>query len=268
MRDRSDATELRWDPRAPNRLTVGDTEFNVAAMMMPAQSDQRMVIWKNREMVVAIAAVIEDVGARNIVELGIAQGGSTALLSQLARPAKLVAIERKPEPVSPLESYIASHGLQDNVRPFYGVDQADTATLKEVVDAEFGAERLDLVIDDASHLLDATRASFNCLFPRLREGGIYIIEDWPWGHYAVEANPDEQREESWGPWPTGVPLTVLVFELVMTCASGGNIIDELAMDEALVQVRRGSARLDPSTFDISRSFIEGPVKLLAPEAHR
>jgi predicted methyltransferase len=35
---------------------------------------------------------------------------------------------------------------------------------------------LDLVVDDTSHL-GPTRASFNTLFPRLRPGGVYVIED-------------------------------------------------------------------------------------------
>ena len=39
-------------------------------------------------------------------------------------------------------------------------------------------EPLDLVIDDASHLYGPTMASFEVLFPRLRPGGLYVIEDW------------------------------------------------------------------------------------------
>jgi hypothetical protein len=46
-----------------------------------------------------------------------------------------------------------------------------------IIATEFGAMPLDLVSDDASHLLRETRASFNALFPRLRSGGEYIIED-------------------------------------------------------------------------------------------
>ena len=38
------------------------------------------------------------------------------------------------------------------------------------------------MIDDASHLLAESRSSFESLFPRLRPGGLYIIEDWNAGH--------------------------------------------------------------------------------------
>ena len=47
--------------------------------------------------------------------------------------------------------------------------------------------QLDLVIDDASHLLPETTASFNVLFPRLRAGGLFVIEDWSWQHYRDDA---------------------------------------------------------------------------------
>jgi predicted O-methyltransferase YrrM len=260
--------ELRWDSLALNRLTIGDTEFNVAGLLQ-ARSGRRLVIRKNRKMIVAIADVIKDLAARNIVELGIDQGGSTALLAQLAQPKKLVAIDKNPTPVAALQEYISSHGLEDSVKVYYGVDQADTASLDKIIDIEFGDEPLDLVVDDASHLLHETRTSFNRLFPWLRRGGAYMIEDWGWGHPALEAMAAEQSEESREPWPSGLPLTVLVFQIVMTCASAdGQIIDEITIDRAFVQVRRGPAVLDPSTFDVSRTFTEGPVKFLAPEVHR
>jgi hypothetical protein len=47
---------------------------------------------------------------------------------------------------------------------------------------EFSAP-LDLVIDDASHIYGPTKASFQALFPLLRPGGLYLIEDWAWAHW-------------------------------------------------------------------------------------
>ena len=64
------------------------------------------------------------------------------------------------------------------VRTFYGVDQADQAGLVAIVDEVIPGQELDLVIDDASHRYDETRASFEVLYHTLRAGGLYIVEDW------------------------------------------------------------------------------------------
>ena len=66
---------------------------------------------------------------------------------------------------------------------------AHTARLAEIVDEAFGDEPLDLVVDDCSHRYKPSRASFNELFPRLRPGGVYVIEDWP-----SRARPGGRRE--------------------------------------------------------------------------
>ena len=85
-----------------------------------------------------------------------------------------------------LRDYVAREGLEDVVRVYDDVDQADRGRLAEIVDEEFGDEPLDFVLDDCSHLYEPTRASFNELFPRLRPGGIYTIEDWRWAHALIE----------------------------------------------------------------------------------
>jgi hypothetical protein len=66
------------------------------------------------------------------------------------------------------------------VRIYHGVDQADRDTIRRLVADEFAGQPLDLVIDDASHLLTPSTATFNPLFPRQRPGGLYVIEDWSW----------------------------------------------------------------------------------------
>jgi predicted O-methyltransferase YrrM len=96
----------------------------------------------------------------------------------LARPERFVAIELNDRRVGALDALIERRSLQDSVRPVYGVDQADRARLAAIAADEFGGQPLDLVIDDASHRLDETRASFECLFPLLRPGGRFVIEDW------------------------------------------------------------------------------------------
>jgi predicted O-methyltransferase YrrM len=260
---------LEWDPERHNRLTVGDTEFNVAELY-PAPNDARIVIQKSRAMLERMAAVVARTEPRNMVEIGIAKGGSTAFLSQIARPRRLVAIERDTERVTALDDYVAERALGDVVRVHYGVDQADRHRLEQIVESEFGDEPLDFVSDDASHLLAETRASFNVLFPRLRRGGVFMLEDWIWGHHTPEQFRDKAHHPMQGKhWLTlfesGTPLTRFVFELVMACASKNGVVDELTIDADFVVAVRGAAALDPETFDLATSYVEGPVTLLAPE---
>jgi hypothetical protein len=52
--------------------------------------------------------------------------------------------------------------------------QADPEFLQKVV-SEMGG--IDIVLDDGSHVSSHQRASFQCLFPKLSDGGLYICED-------------------------------------------------------------------------------------------
>lgn len=78
------------------------------------------------------------------------------------------------------EWFINARGLGDRVTCHWGTDQADVAKLRTIVAADLRGQ-LDLVIDDASHQYAPTKASFEALFPLIRPGGLYVIEDWSWG---------------------------------------------------------------------------------------
>jgi predicted O-methyltransferase YrrM len=88
--------------------------------------------------------------------------------------------------VEALAEFLSARGLDDNVHPFYGVDQGNKRQFADLVDGQFGSESIDLVIDDASHLWDRTRASFEVLYPRLRPGGLFVIEDWATQYFIGE----------------------------------------------------------------------------------
>ncbi|MBH8561821.1 class I SAM-dependent methyltransferase [Nostoc sp. CENA67] len=69
---------------------------------------------------------------------------------------------------------------EDRIKIFQG-SQDDEDFLKEVID-ETG--KLDIIIDDGSHINQHVIKSFKTLFPALKDGGIYIVEDthtsyWP-----------------------------------------------------------------------------------------
>ena len=164
---------------------------------------------------------------------------------------------------------IAERGLGERVRLHYGVDQADPERLATILDDEFGDEPLGLVIDDASHRLEETRASFEALFPRLRPGGLFVIEDWNHEHLlgrafttALADRPELQaqfdRVETLDP-----PLTRLVIELVLAQAETDEFVLEVQLDRNWACIYRGSGELDPSGFRVA-DLITSDFGLLAP----
>jgi predicted O-methyltransferase YrrM len=224
----------------------GFTLDGVAYLSMVGKAtDHQMVLLKPRPLVEEYEQMIEALQPRAIIELGIYQGGSTALLAQLAMPDKLVAIDLTAGPCVPLERFIDVHELREVVVPHYGTDQADTDRLDEIVASEFDGP-LDVVIDDASHLEGPSRATFNALFPYLREGGLYIIEDWGWPHIGRGSTDPAYQNVT--------PISALVCQLVIAAARRRRAITQVVVGPYWAVVRRGDADLTPGVFDLSVPF--------------
>ena len=175
-------------------FVIDDVEF--VCKYMPDSTAQRFFIVKPLELVDQYRELCERFAGGAIFELGIAEGGSTALLALLAQPNRLIAVDLEPQPLDALAEFAAAHQLSEVVRPYYGVDQGDRARLTEIVDSELGDTPLDLVFDDASHQLDLTRSSFETLFPRLRPGGLFVIDDWRADHIMRDAVIAQLRNPS------------------------------------------------------------------------
>jgi hypothetical protein len=122
---------------------------------------------------------------------------------------------------------------------------------------------LDLIIDDASHMYGLTKTSFETLFPLLRPGGLYIIEDWAWGHWQEFQAQDH-------PWAKETPLTKLVFELVETIGTGRAnsshhpLIANLAIFQGFTGVEHGGFDMAGSTNFRLEDFISRRPELSQP----
>ena len=64
--------------------------------------------------------------------------------------------------------------LQENRITIYQGSQVDKDFLEKVTN-EIGA--LDIIIDDGSHLNEHIIETFKILFPKLKDGGVYVVED-------------------------------------------------------------------------------------------
>lgn len=240
---------LRWQD--DHTLGIDGVDFFVTF----AQGDysrrsqgRSFLLLKAREQIEEYQRFAQTLSIERMFELGIFQGGSVVFYEKLFRPRRLVALDLS-KPIAALDDYLSHSQLTEVVKPYYQVDQSDRARLQQILDAEFPGQAMDLVIDDASHLLGPTRTSFNVLFPRVRPGGIYVIEDWGWEHWPGSWQTSES------PFHSGTPaLSTLIFELVMASASLPEVIASVKVSSNMVQVTRGPAEL-PDPFDISSSYL-------------
>jgi hypothetical protein len=187
---------------------------------------------------------------RGVLELGIWDGGSIAFWLEHLRPARLSAVDWLDREDNPyFTAYLARRGLTDRVRTHWRLDQSDGAALRRIVDDELHGE-LDLVIDDGSHRYGPTRASFEALFPRLAPGGLYVIEDWAWEHWAEVHDfgaPPAERDSP----------TRLIFELVEAAGSDKQLIAAVHVYAGFVVVERGPAAVE--SLDLGRTIVRRPA---------
>lgn len=108
-------------------------------------------------------------------EIGVYEGGSLAMWQKYFGPnAIIVGID-----INPQCKRHEAPGIHVRIG-----SQDDTAFLQSVID-EFGAP--DVVLDDASHLMKETWATFEFVYPKVSKNGVYLVEDmhtsyWPdWG---------------------------------------------------------------------------------------
>jgi len=183
--------------------------------------DQYQEYWSYKESFVA----------RNVLELGMWDGGSIVFWNEYLKPNKIVGIDiQHREDSTYLSSYKRSKGVEHVVKTCWGIDQADTKSLMSIIDQEFKG-LLDLVIDDASHLYEQSKKSFEMLFPYLRPGGLYFIEDWAWAHWKGQPLSAQMNANT-------TPIR-LIEELIAATGSTRQLIECITVFEGFVVVERG-----------------------------
>jgi len=100
-----------------------------------------------------------------ILEIGILNGGSLQMWRNYFHPdSVIVGIDINPD---------CEVHEEDGVHVRIG-DQSDPEFLQSLID-EFG--KFDLVIDDGSHHVSHVNKTFQFLYPKIQNTGIYLIED-------------------------------------------------------------------------------------------
>lgn len=180
---------------------------------------------------------------KSMVELGIAEGGSAILFALLLDELKVVAIDiRKPN--THVLRHIERLGLGARIKLFYETAQDDESRLRSIMEKEFPG-KVDIVLDDASHLLGPSRRSFEILLPYVGNDRFYILEDWGWAHWP--GGPTDKLAKT--------PLSNLVFEMCMLTASRSDLIHETIVDSGkVIMYVKSTSSLDKN-FRLEAAYI-------------
>lgn len=122
--------------------------------------------------------------ATNILEIGVFQGSSLYMWHEYFPNAMIYGIDN--ETICDLSKINQNDRLK-----CFKIPQENRDRLAELNDlGEF-----DLILDDGLHFQEHQQVSFGYLFPRVKRGGYYIIEDLglPEGRYA-----NKSYNENWG----------------------------------------------------------------------
>jgi hypothetical protein len=101
-----------------------------------------------------------------LLEIGVWKGASLRMWESYLPNAQIIGLEIRPDIVQ---------DCGKRARVLIG-DAGDERFLKDAV-GHFAGGQIDIVIDDASHLLDQQVRTLEMLFPFLAEGGLYFVED-------------------------------------------------------------------------------------------
>ncbi len=219
-------SEIEWTSKTEFRLDGID--FALEDVGAPHRGDALSVM-KPVSYFRSYGEIIRGARMRNVFELGIRKGGSAVFLASLFQVEKLATLDIS-GPAPALEKFRKAHPLGARIAPYYQTSQDDETKLKNILAQEFDGP-LDLVIDDASHFYELTKASFEILFPHVQAGGFYIIEDWQWAH-----------QRGFMQWRDQPALSNLVFQLMMAQISRPDLIAKIHVYPGIAFVQKGSAK--------------------------
>lgn len=161
----------------------------------------------------------------NLIEIGVGAGASLRMWLRYFERARIVGIDVIPECVH-------SAGGRAEVR--IG-SQTDEVFLRDLAQ-EFPPT---IIIDDGSHVSEHIVKSFEILFPLLRPGGFYVIEDVA---FHFNGNP-ASYSPSHGPYPSGSVQDLvnrLLFAKLTFCNTGlpYSDIDEVRLINGAVFIKK------------------------------
>jgi len=101
---------------------------------------------------------------KTVLEIGIERGASLRMWAEFFPQARIVGLDNNPMTLineGHIESFLCDQSKADVIQAVLNEHEIDP----------------DLVIDDGSHFWSHQMISFNTIYPLLKDGSIYIVED-------------------------------------------------------------------------------------------
>lgn len=173
---------------------------------------------------------------KSIFEIGYFEGGSSVFIDRLYSPDRLTCVDNRRTRIAAVDDYIVRRNREHAMTVVHDFDQVNVEGLIELADRYHG-DGLDIVFDDASHMYEQTKATLSVLFPRLKPGGFYVLEDYGWVHTTAFQGDDH-------PWADLPGISTLVFELIAVLANSPSPISDIYLDEGSCVIRKGNSQCD------------------------
>ena len=244
----------------PDIEVVNGTTFELRPWHRVPTNGEWVCLRKCRNFTNRYLALANEFQSCSMVEVGVDQGGSTSFFWKLLQPQKLIAIELCSQPVRAVTEFLSQHDPENRVQMHWGTDQSDKTAVPRIIDQAIQDGALDLVVDDASHLLAPSTASFEMLFPRLRPGGLFLLEDWSAAHLTERSLSSAIDKELDGKFAKQVteflaaegyhpsaPMSVLICQLVVAAGRNPDWISDIRVTDGMCEVRRGAANIPHNT---------------------
>jgi cephalosporin hydroxylase len=164
-----------------------------------------------------------------VCEVGVAGGGSLEMFQQLFPLGLVCGVDQAAEgELIDMATGSRTH-WPDGTRSIISgqSDPALPGRLREI------SPEWDLIVDDASHVGELTMATFQLLWPLVKPGGYYVVEDWN-GAFKNDRQPGSPY--SWGP---GILEAVKWFPELLWDRDAE--CDEIAYKYGLVIIHRRAA---------------------------
>ncbi len=120
----------------------------------------------------------------SLLEIGVNNGGSLETWKRyFPKQSEIIGVD-----INPIcEQLEFSEGISFHL---------GSATDWAFIDNRFGDKQFDVIIDDGSHVPHDVVATFNIMFPRLKWGGLYIVEDTSTAYWhCLGASINSQRTQ-------------------------------------------------------------------------